>query len=83
MSGPSLGKGIQGQVVNVSGSGMRVHLLLPVPVGVPVEIHDRTILILGEISRCVPDGDGYAVGIRVMQTVAVEDEELITARAHS
>ena len=68
MSGPSLGKSMEGQVTDVSGSGMRLRLPLPVPCGAPVEIRDKNLLILGQVSRCAPDGDAYTAGIRVMET---------------
>jgi hypothetical protein len=74
LPGPSLGKFMEGQVVNVSGSGMQIRLPLPVPCGVRVEVHDGTMFILGEVSRCVPADGAYAVGIRVMQTLAALDE---------
>jgi hypothetical protein len=70
MSGPSLGKSMEGRVTDVSGSGMRLRLPLPVPAGAPVEIRDRKLLILGEVSRCVPDGDAYAAGIRVTEMLS-------------
>lgn len=72
MSGPSLGKSMEGQVTDVSGSGMRLRLPLPIPAGAPVEIRDEQRLILGQVSRCVPEGDAYTAGIRVMETLPAQ-----------
>jgi hypothetical protein len=72
MSGPSLGKSMGGQVTDVSGSGMRLRLPLPIPCGAPVEVRDRKLLILGQVSRCVPDGDAYTAGIHVTETMPVQ-----------
>ncbi len=67
MSGPSLGKRIEGRIVDASGIGMRLILPVSVPCGAPVEIHDGAIIILGEVSRCVPDEGAFAAGIRVIE----------------
>lgn len=72
MSGPSLGKRIDARVVDFSGIGLRLHLPLPVPCGVPVEIYDGHSLILGEVCRCVPSEGGYTAGIRVTPRVAAQ-----------
>lgn len=75
MSGPSLGKRIQGLIVDASGSGMRLHLPLAVPSGAAVEVHEGGMLILGEVSRCVPDEGGFAVGIRVTRRQTSTDSQ--------
>jgi len=76
MSGPSLGKRIEGQVTDVSGSGLRLRLPLPVPCGALVEIVDKHTLILGEVCRCVPDEGAYAAGIRVKETLPISEHRL-------
>jgi len=80
MSGPSLGKSMEGHVTDVSGSGMRLRLPLPVQCGAPVEIRDKDLLILGQVSRCVPDGDAYTAGIRVMETLPAQVDESVQPR---
>jgi hypothetical protein len=78
MSGPSMGKPMQGQVVDISGSGMRMCVPHPIPCGAAIEIFDSTSddfprLILGEVCRCVPEQGAYTVGIRMFQTLAAAD----------
>jgi PilZ domain-containing protein len=68
MAGPSLGRAIDAEVVDVSGSGMRLRMKVPVPCGAPVEVDDQHLTLLGEICRCVQDPDGsYTVGLRVIE----------------
>lgn len=69
-AGPSLGKCIEGHVTDISGSGLRLRLPMPVPCGVTVEIADQHTVILGEVCRCVPDGDAYTAGVRMRETLA-------------
>jgi hypothetical protein len=83
MSGPSLGKCINGLVMDVAGSGMRLRLPFSVPCGVPVEIYDNVTLIFGEVCRCVPDEGAFAVGVRVTQTLAAADQERVSAHSRS
>ena len=77
MAGPSLGQPVEADVVDVSGSGMRLHLRVAVPCGAPVEVEDRRLLLLGEVCRCVEQSDGtYTVGLRIFETmVASESRE--------
>ena len=76
MAGPSLGRAIDAEVVDVSGSGIRLRTRVPVPCGAPVEIDDRGLLLLGEICRCVQDCDGaYTVGLRVLETLVASDPQ--------
>ena len=74
MAGPSLGRAIDAEVVDVSGSGIRLRTRVPVPCGASVEVDDRRLLLLGEICRCVQDSDGtYTVGLRVLETLIASD----------
>ena len=74
MAGPSLGRAIDAEVVEVSGSGMRLRIKVPVPCGAPVEIDDHALILLGEICRCVQEADGtYTAGLRVYETLMTSD----------
>jgi hypothetical protein len=69
MAGPSQGQPVDVRVIEISGSGMRIEMSVPVPCGAAIEITGEHVLVLGEISRCVPDGRGYTVGVRVEETL--------------
>ena len=74
MAGPSLGQPIDAEVVDVSGSGMRLRLRVPVHCGALVEIDDHALLLLGEICRCVQEADGtHTAGLRVFETLMTSD----------
>ena len=77
---PDAGKPIFGVVLDMSGSGVRLQLSLPVPVGAEVEIADNRTLILGQILRCDPEGEGYIAAVRVSEITAIEDAPLPRAR---
>jgi hypothetical protein len=77
---PDVGKPIFGVVLDMSGSGVRLELSLPVPVGAEVEIADNRTLILGEILRCDPEGEGYITAVRVSEVTTVEDAPAPRAR---
>jgi hypothetical protein len=70
---PDMTKPIFGVVLDMSGSGVRLQTSLPVPVGAEVEIADNRTLILGEILRCEPEGEGYIAAVRVSEVTVVED----------
>lgn len=48
MAGPRLGRRIDAEVVEVSGSGIRLRTPAPVPCGAPIEIHDRKLLLVAK-----------------------------------
>jgi hypothetical protein len=83
MRGPSTRQSINARVVDVSGSGIRLELALPVPCGTQIEIEDDHTLILGEALRCDPQGDLYVVAIRVSETTLVADAGRARTRARS
>ena len=84
MAGPSMGRSIDAEVVDISGSGMRLRMRVPVPCGAPVEVDDHHLMLLGEICRCVQEQDGtYCVGLRVFETLVASDlaDSLFRARS--
>jgi PilZ domain len=58
-----------GVIVDMSGSGLRLNLPLPVPLGAPVKIETGDMLMLGEVVRCEPAGQTFSVGIAVSQSL--------------
>ncbi len=61
---------MDGHVRDVSGSGMRVRVPLPVACGASVQIESNGTLSLGEICRCNPVEDAYELGIQLSHTLA-------------
>ena len=82
MAGPRLGRRIDAEVVEVSGSGIRLRTPAPVPCGAPIEIHDRELLLVGETCRCVSEQGAYMVGVRVFETLAAGDARQASSHAH-
>ena len=74
MGEESAGAPMNARVLDVSGSGMRVEVSLPVPCGATVEIQDQRTRILGETVRCDPKSDGYIVAVSVLETTLLEDD---------
>jgi len=84
MAGPSLGRPVDAEVVDISGSGMRLRLTMPVPCGAPVEVDDSHMMLLGEVCRCVAEHDGYyTVGLRVFETLVAADIQEPSFRTRS
>jgi hypothetical protein len=77
---PDAGKPMFGVVLDMSGSGVRVAMSLPVPVGAEVEIADNRTMILGQILRCEPEGEGYIAAVKVAEVTLVEEAPLPRAR---
>ena len=77
---PDVGKPMFGVVLDMSGSGVRLATSLPVPVGAEVEIADNRTMMLGEILRCEPEGEGYIAAVRVSEVTAIEDAPTPRAR---
>jgi hypothetical protein len=64
------GPTMSGQVLDVSGSGMRLQVPLPVACGVPVEIDASETVSLGEVCRCSPVNDHYEIGLQLSHTLS-------------
>jgi hypothetical protein len=73
MGEPSAGKPVNARVLETSGSGMRLHVALPVPCGADIVIEDRRLRILAETMRCDPQSGGYLVAVRVIRTGLLAD----------
>jgi PilZ domain-containing protein len=54
---------IDGCVKDMSGSGLRVSVPLPIPCGASVRVEGKEMVMLGEVCRCEPDQAGYSVGV--------------------
>ena len=68
-----------GRVLDMSGSGLRAMVPLPVPCGARVRIEADGAMLLGEVVRCQPAGEMYSVGVAVSHAEAV-DRELVSVK---
>ena len=58
-----------GRVLDMSGSGLRVEVPLPIPCGASVRVETADTLMLGDVCRCEPRGDRYAVGLMLSHSL--------------
>lgn len=63
-----------GTVLDMSGSGLRLKLPLPIPCGAPVKLETDDMLMLGEVVRCEPLDQSYAVGLSLSHSLAALSE---------
>ena len=61
---------IAGYVEDISGSGLRFRLPLPIDCGMRVKVAGEGILLLGEIRRSQPTQDGYQVVMEISCALA-------------
>ncbi len=61
---------IQVGILDISGSGMRLHSKLPVPCGTPIEIEVEVnhTVARGSVCRCKPKQGSYELGVQVSET---------------
>lgn len=62
------GPATQALVLDVSGSGMHLHTVLPMPCGARVKIELNGTVAVGTICRCEPEGNAYDIGVEVSET---------------
>ena len=53
------------QILNFSGRGLRLKSDQKLPPGTLVRIDLNTTMVLGEVCYIEPDGEGFAVGLRL------------------
>lgn len=56
------------RILDMSGSGMRLRSLLPVPCGVPIKIEMNHTLARGSVCSCEPGSGSYELGVQVLET---------------
>lgn len=59
--------GFPGRVIDMSGSGLRVSVGLPVPCGAKVQLEGPDMVVLGEVCRCDEQDGSYEVGLIVSE----------------
>jgi hypothetical protein len=67
------GPTIAANILDCSGSGMRLRSKLPVPCGAEIEIDANSTVVLGNVLRCEPEKKGYELGIQVSQITAASE----------
>jgi hypothetical protein len=60
---------IAGRVVDMSGSGLKLILPLPIPCGAAVKIEGDDMLVLGEVCRVELVRGAYDVGLKISHTL--------------
>ena len=63
-----------GTVLDISGSGLRLKLPMPIPCGAPVKLETEDMLMLGEVVRCEPLGQSYSIGLSLSHSLAALSE---------
>ena len=53
------------QIVNISGTGMRLLVDRMLAPGVALKVEWDEILLLGEVCYCQPEPEGYAIGLEM------------------
>jgi hypothetical protein len=59
---------IEARILDVSGSGMRLHSRLPVPCGALIEVETEHTVSRGTVCRCSEQDRSYEVGVQVSET---------------
>jgi|SRR5271170_6316783 len=54
-----------GLIVEISGSNLTLKLPSAIPLGTPVKVETNDLLMLGEVMRCEPEGDGFRLGLQL------------------
>jgi hypothetical protein len=65
---------MEGRVVDMSGSGLRVAVPAPVPYGSAVRIEGDNMLLLGEVLRTQAADGVYEVGVQISHALTSLDE---------
>jgi PilZ domain len=62
---------LQASVLDISGSGLRLRIDLPLPCGAPIEIEWDHVLAHGKVCRCEPGQDSYELGVQIAMIEAL------------
>ena len=57
-------------VLDISGSGLRLRVPMPVPGDSPVKIDGKNTLMLGQVCRCEPEEGAYTVAVQLSHTLS-------------
>ena len=62
---------LQASVLDISGSGLRLRIDLPLPCGASIEIEWDHLLAHGKVCRCEPEQNSYELGVQIAVTEAL------------
>ena len=62
---------IEIRIVNVSKSGLGMHVSETLSRGMIVQVQMKNAVILGEVRHCVPQGEQFHVGIVILDSLSV------------
>jgi PilZ domain-containing protein len=67
--GPIAQPVMEAQVLDASGSGLRLRVPWVIPCGAPVKVDAQDMLMLGEVTRCEPDQGAHIVGLHLSHSL--------------
>jgi len=62
---------LQASVLDMSGSGLRLRIDLPVPCGAQIDIEWDHLLAHGKVCRCEPEQGSYELGVQIAMIEAL------------
>lgn len=62
-----------GRVTTVCGGGMGVMVDRAIPMGEAIQVTLPGNLLLGEVRHCRAEGDGFQMGLELIQRLTIED----------
>ncbi len=65
-------RSIEGMIEDRSHSGLGIRVSKPVAVGSEITVLQGSVTLHGKIRRCVPDGSGYLLGIKLLSSGVTE-----------
>lgn len=68
--GPSPGPAAPGVVADLSGKGLRITVLSPMPCGTPVKVETDELMMLAEVCCCKAVRNGYEAGLMVSEMLS-------------
>jgi hypothetical protein len=54
-------------VIDMSGSGLRITSAQPIPCGAEVKIEGQGMVLLGEVCRCEENEGSYSIGLMISE----------------
>lgn len=63
------GSPMGGMMRDMSGTGMLLKLPRAIACNTPIRVEASDLLLLADVARCLPEGDGYLVGIIIRHSL--------------